>query len=125
MEENLCHHLIIRQSLPSRSVHRIGLVAGEAAPPPEARRRGIVRKRMIHLLNQARSEGLRYATLQAAVMGGLYREPGFEAPEALRNDSRKPTVAPSAPLTPIQCDPLCGIEKTQHKGSLFGPSALS
>lgn len=53
-------------------LHMLGVV-------PEARRKGIARKLMFRLLDDAHARSFRLATLQASPMGeGLYRELGFE-----------------------------------------------
>jgi len=53
-------------------LHMVGVL-------PEARRKGIARKIMLRLLDDARARGFPLATLQASPMGeGLYRELGFE-----------------------------------------------
>jgi len=52
-------------------LHMVGVV-------PEARRKGIARKIMLRLLDDARARGFGLATLQASAMGeGLYRGLGF------------------------------------------------
>jgi ribosomal protein S18 acetylase RimI-like enzyme len=57
-----------------------------AGTRPEHRRKGIARRMMHHLIDEARARGLRYATLQASAMGEpLYDELGFHKQFLLHN----------------------------------------
>ena len=57
-----------------------------AGTRPEIRRKGVARRMMQHLIDEARAKGLRYATLQASAMGEpLYTQLGFRKQFSLRN----------------------------------------
>ncbi len=64
-------------------LHMVGVL-------PEARRKGIARKIMLRLLDDARARGFGRATLQASAMGeGLYRELGFRPQGRILNFQRE------------------------------------
>jgi len=57
-----------------------------AGTRPEHRRRGVARQMMHHLIGEARTRGLRHATLQASAMGEpLYSQLGFQKQFLLHN----------------------------------------
>lgn len=91
---------LIYESGEIAGVHMVGVL-------PAARRRGVARKIMTHLLHQARSRGLRHAALQASPMGeGLYRELGFEPLGKILNFTRYPTRSAGSPPSAHATDPL-------------------
>ena len=60
-------------------IHSLGVL-------PEMRRQGLARQMMRHLLQQSRTEGFDYVTLQASSMGlDLYRTLGFQEQFVMRN----------------------------------------
>jgi len=66
----------------SIGLHMVGVL-------PEARRKGIARKIMVAMLNEARTQGFAQGMLQASDMGeGLYRQLGFSAFGRIKNYRR-------------------------------------
>jgi len=90
---------LLYESDGTAGIHMVGVL-------PSARRRGVARKIMTHLLHQARSRGLRHGALQASPMGeGLYRELGFEPLGKILNFTVEPARSASSPPTSHATNP--------------------